>query len=86
MHISKSEAQTEALRLAESFVAATIGEDRSWSWECCPPQPDVLSAGYKRRKTVIKWSVAVRLTRHGAVVDGGPIVLVDIETKEARFL
>ncbi len=86
LHISKAEARNEAMRIASEFVAAQFAEDLRWDWECGEPHPDVFSSNYRERKTVTRWSVAVRIIpKDGGTFDGGPIVLVDILTKEARF-
>lgn len=86
MHISKLEAEAEAIRIAQAFVAASIQEGSPWSWECICARPDDLSPGYRRRKTVIKWNVIVRwIPERGGGFDGDGIVEVDIETKEAKW-
>ena len=86
MHISKREAEEEAIRIAEAFVSANIPEGSSWDWECGGAGPDILSPGHRRRKTVVKWIVGVRwIPKGGGVFDGGSMVKVDIETKEARW-
>lgn len=87
MHISKMEAEAEAIRIAEAFVSASIDEGSPWGWECIGARPDVLSPGYRRRKTVIKWNVLVRwIPEGGGILDGDGIVKVDIETKETSWM
>ncbi len=87
LHISKAAARDEALRIASEFTATQFAEENRWDWECCEPQPDSSSANDQQRKTVVKWSVAIRiLPKDGGTFDGGPIVWVDIITQEARFL
>lgn len=86
MHISKMEAESEATRIAEAFVSASIQKGSSRDWECGAASPDVLSPGYRRGKTVVKWIVGVRwLPKGGGVCDGDSVVKLDIETKEARW-
>ena len=87
MHISKKEAHAEAIRIAETFLAANIPEGSSWDWKCLDALPDVLGGSHKHRKTVIKWIVCVRwIPKGGGVFDGDGIVKVDIETKQARWV
>lgn len=87
MHISKEEAEAEAMRIAKAFVAASIPVGSPWAWECIGALPDVLSPGYKRRKTVIKWTAIVRwIPEGGGILDGESIVKVNIETKEAGWM
>ncbi|QDT55661.1 hypothetical protein Pan44_37070 [Caulifigura coniformis] len=86
LYTSKTAARDEALRIAIEFVAAHFAGDHRWEWDCCEPQPDINSKNYLQRKTVVKWSIAVRLVpKSGGTFDGGPTVSVDIVTKEARF-
>jgi hypothetical protein len=87
MHISKKEAEAEAMRIAEAFVAASVPDGSPWAWECVGARPDLLSPDHKQRKTVVKWSVNVRwILEGGGVFDGDGIVLVNIETKEAQWM
>jgi hypothetical protein len=86
MRISKREAEQEAIRIAEAFVLANIPEGSSWDWECGSAGPDVLSPAYGRRKPTVKWILGVRwIPKEGGVFDGGGMVRVDIETKEASW-
>ncbi len=86
LHISKRDAEAEAICVAEAFVAAEVPEDGPRSWRCGPAMPDVRASGYKLRRTVIKWSVGVRwIPEDGVVLDGDGVVLVNIETGEARW-
>jgi hypothetical protein len=81
------EARAEALQIAEAFVASKIREGSMWTMECGEPEPDQGAPGFDRRKPIVKWSVWVR-PKHlkGQTIDGGDgWVLVDIETKEARW-
>jgi hypothetical protein len=87
LHISKKEAEAEAMRIAKVFVAASIPEGSLWAWECVGARPDSLSPSYMRRKTVIKWSVSIRwIPEGGGILDGDSIVQVNIETKEAWWM
>jgi hypothetical protein len=87
MHISKRDAEAEALRIAEEFLAADTDPGDPMTYECLAPHPNVREPGYKLRKTVIKWCVTVsRTLQDGTIIDGPIVVLVDIQTKEARFL
>lgn len=87
MHISKKEAEAEAMQIADAFVAANCPEESPWRWTCLGARPDIISSGYKRRKTVIKWSVTVQwIPMDGSVMDGPSIVCVNIESKEARWM
>ena len=79
--LSKLEAESDAERIAGVFVAANGGAD----WTCKGAKPDILEPGYKRRKNIIKWVVLFDWRIDGVIVDGPIIVLVDIETGEARF-
>jgi len=103
------EAEAEALRIAEAFVAADppkvqafVTMDASkvqafdatdaakrWyvGWRCGRPEPNQSAAGFDRRKPVVKWKVWVRpIPQVGCTIDGGDgFLLVDIETKEARW-
>lgn len=83
--IGKREAEVEALRLANGFVAASLSVDSPWLWECGPAHP---CPGLNGRKNFLKWTVSVRwIPKGGGVVDGGsPGVLVDLETNQASFL
>jgi hypothetical protein len=81
MRFSKSQAEAQAVRLAEEFVAANGGA----SWTCIGAKPNVLVPGHKRRKNIVKWSVAFDRSDGGALVDGPAIVDVDIETGFAAF-
>jgi hypothetical protein len=87
MHISKMEAEAEAIRIAEAFVSASIHGGSPQGWECIGARPDVLSPDYTRRKSVIKWNVIVRwIPEGGGIFDGDGIIKVDIDTKEARWM
>ena len=83
--IGKDEAETEALRLADEFMAASLSADSRWGWECGPARPH---PGPNGRKTFLKWTVSVRLVpKDGGVLDGGPAgVQVDLETRQVSFL
>ena len=86
-HIKYDDARNEAKRLAHDFFASQLSDEYLWRWECGEPTPDVLSNNNKVRKTVVKWCVAIQMApKQGEVIDGGPVVLVDILAKEARFL
>src|SRR5262245_5524538 len=81
------EARAEALRIAEAFVASEAREGSRWSMECSEPEPDQDAPGFDRRKPIVKWVVWARpKSKEGHTIDGGDgWLLVDIETKEARW-
>jgi hypothetical protein len=81
------EARAEALRIAEEFIAVTAPKRAGWAWEVAPPEPDELAPNFDRRKPIVKWLVWIKLTSlDGGGMDGGDAwVLVDLETKEARW-
>jgi hypothetical protein len=83
MRISNSEAQRQAIDLAKAFLATK--DFRDFTWKVGHVQPDLQAEDFKHRKTYVKWSVAIELSRNGAAVDGGPIVLVDVLRNECRF-
>jgi hypothetical protein len=64
MHVSKKEAESEAMQIAQAFIAASTPESRG---DCIAARPDILSPGYKRRKGIIKWSVTVRWTSEDGI-------------------
>ncbi|WP_337173788.1 hypothetical protein [Paludisphaera sp.] len=81
MRFSKVEAEREAIRLAERLVAADGGA----GWTCLGASPNVLAPGYKKRKNIIKWSVAFDRSSGGVMIDGPVVVHVDIETGAADY-
>ena len=83
--LGKHEAEAEALRLADEFIAASPPADGAWGWECGPARP---RPGLNGRKTFLRWDVSVRWKpKDGGVLDGGPPgVHVDLETGEVGFL
>jgi hypothetical protein len=81
MRLNKREAEDEAIRIAKSFVA-TNGRPE---WKCMGAKPDVIAAGFKRRKNVIKWAVLFEISDGGKIFEGPAVVLVNIETGAAEF-
>jgi hypothetical protein len=81
MRLSKGEAEREAIRLAERFVAANGGT----GWSCLGASADVFAPGYRKRKNVIKWSVAFDRSSGDEIVDGPVIVHVDLDTGAADY-
>ena len=81
------EARAEALRIAETFVAAEARAGRGWAMKCERPEPDEGARGFDRRKPIAGWKVWVRpVPPEGVVIDGGDgYVLVDLESKQARW-
>jgi hypothetical protein len=81
------EAEAEALRIAETFVAVDAPKGSWWAWECSQPEPDQDAPGFNRRMPIVKWRVWVRpKPTDGSTIDGGDgYVLVDIHTKEAHW-
>jgi hypothetical protein len=82
-----AEAEAEALRIATAFLAAKVRSPDDWSRECATPSPDESIEGFDRRKPIVRWTVWVRpKPPDGCSIDGGGgFLVVDIETKEARW-
>jgi hypothetical protein len=82
------EARAEALQIAEAFVASEACESSRWVMQCGQLEPDQAAPGFDRRKPVVGWKVWVKpVPTDGSTIDGGnAYVLVDVETKRARWL
>ncbi len=81
MRLGKSEAKSEAIRIASVFVSG----NGCAGWTCLGAHPDLLAIGYKCRKSVVKWVVVFERSIDGLTVDGPGCVRVDISTGESIF-
>jgi hypothetical protein len=81
------EARAEALQIAEAFVASEARECSRWVTQCGQPEPDQAAPGFDRRKSIVAWKVWTKsIPADGGTFDGGDgCVLVDVETKQARW-
>jgi hypothetical protein len=83
IRLSKREAELEAIRIAEEYLAARGG---AFERICLAARPDTQETGYKRRKNVIKWVVLFERLIDGQPVDGPNIVMVDLDTRQAELM
>ena len=81
------EERAEAFRIAEALVASEARESSRRVMQCGQPEPDQAAPGFDRQKPVVGWKVWVKpVPTDGSTIDGGDgYVLVDVETKRARW-
>ena len=81
MHISKVGAEAEALRIATAFFNANVPADSPLFGEV-HVSPATYAAGYKKRKTIIKWHAWLS-PKEGCDESGS--IEVNIETQEVKW-
>ena len=88
MHISKRDAEAEAVRIAEAFLATEWPEPIRFQYKLGWVSPNLAEAGSRDRKTIIKYTVVFLLDLpDGCKMDGGEAMIrVDIKKREARWL
>ena len=87
MHISKRDAEAEAVRIAEAFLTAERPDSTRARYELFSVSPDLDETGARDRKTIIKYTVVFRHgVPDGPYMDGGEaMVRVNIKAREARW-
>lgn len=78
---SPGDAAQRALELAVAHLEAM--DTRGWTWECGLATPDLLDSA-RSGKIPRRWIVPIHWSREGSSLDGPSIVIVDIESEEAR--
>ena len=87
MHISKRDAEAEAIRLSQEFLARELSEATRLRYSLWRVHPELHEPGSRDRKTIIRYTVIFRRTAPDEQAwDGGEAMIrVDIKTRESRW-